>query len=308
MKKVTTNMTFAQLLFVLFILMLSSLMFFYLGAKFGADILTLADRENREAAEPFLPDDKLAAEIETLLADSGRKLVFHEVVQGKESLGAVTPKDDKTLKMTPATVVTTEAKLKAGQTAKDDVVPEPQIVKKSEAPTEEIATVKIADKPVPNNASPKSDLQPGTVIQPVAQNENVRKVIPPGSKTPIVAPPTDVANLKIITPPELAVKPKTQPENADILKDSLDQTLPAESSKVYRLQLGSYAQKNRALQAKSEWENRGYTVNLIATTIPGKGNWYRLQLGRFESLPEVQNVQRQIMKDYQQTAMILSGK
>jgi hypothetical protein len=279
MKKVTTNMTFAQLLFVLFILMLSSLMFFYLGAKFGADILTLADRENREAAEPFLPDDKLAAEIEVLLADSSHKLVFHDVVEGKKTLGVIKPQDDKILKMTPATEVTTESKLKMAQSSKED------------EKLTQIVAAKAEEKPVKEVQPLKLDLQPKTVIQPVAQNENVRKVIPPGTKTPAVMPLTEVEKLKVIAPPEFAVKSKSELEN---------------SNKVYRLQLGSYAQKNRALQAKSEWENRGYTVNLVETTLPGKGNWYRLQLGRFENLSEVQNMQRQIMTDYQQTAMILT--
>jgi cell division septation protein DedD len=302
MKKVTTNMTFAQVLFILFILMFSSLMFFYLGAKFGADILTLADRENRAAAEPFLPDDKLAAEIEALLVDSNHKLVFHDVVEGKKTLGAIKPQDDKVLKMTPATEVTTESKLKAAQsapssqTAKEDeklttIAKESQITKVPEKPSNQVVVAKTEEKPLKENLPLKSDLQPKTIFQPVVQNENVRKVIPPETKTPATMPLTEAENLKVIAPPELVVKSNPEPRSLN---------------KVYRLQLGSYAQKNRALQAKSEWEGRGYTVNLIETTLPGKGNWYRLQLGRFENLSEVQNMQRQIMMDYQQTAMILT--
>lgn len=283
-------MTFAQLLFVLFILMLSSLMFFYLGAKFGADILTLADRENREAAEPFLPDEKLAAEIEALLVDSGRKLVFHDVVEGKKTLGVIKPQDDKALKMTPATEVMAESELKTGKP--NTSVKEPQVTKAPDKPSDQVDVAKADDKPLKKELPLKSDLQPKTVIQPVVQNENVRKVIPPETKTPVTeAPLAEVENLKVISPPEFTVKPKPEVERLN---------------KVYRLQLGSYAQKNRALQAKSEWENRGYTVSLIETTLPGKGNWYRLQLGRFENLAEVQNMQRQIMTDYQQTAMILT--
>lgn len=74
----------------------------------------------------------------------------------------------------------------------------------------------------------------------------------------------------------------------------------------YKLQIGSYADRDRALKARQEWQSRGYNVELFETRIPGKGLWYRLHLGGFESRESAMETQRALLTRFHQTAMVLA--
>jgi len=84
MKKVTTNITSGQIFFILFTFLCSSLITFYLGAKFGPEILDLP-KNYVEKDIPILPDEQIALEIEDILAKKKSDFVFYEELQGKKS-------------------------------------------------------------------------------------------------------------------------------------------------------------------------------------------------------------------------------
>lgn len=336
MKKVTTNMTFGQILFIFFILLASSLMFFYFGAKFGGDILTLADRSVEEVSEPFLPDDKLSAEIQDIIANHDQKLVFHEAVAEKAP-PALTPQpvareDGKKGSVTVAAV----APAKTAGSASGDAVKKPAAiasgVQASSLPTlSDALRTAAASKPAPGQNGVKSTV----ATKGKVPDETAKKVLLPGSvpeANPVAAAPKPAAPVKT------AAKPATPPEDklrvllpgADAPTPTQTAALPsmgnspkgggstapgmtgnggfAPASRTYRLQVGSYARKNVALKARTEWEGRGYDVSLAESTIPGKGTWYRLYVGSYDSQAAAQGAQRQIMKSYRQTAMILAGE
>lgn len=268
MKRVTTNMTFGQIIFVLFILVVSSLMFFYLGAKFGGDIMSLTDQHKQEVNEPFLPDDKLTSEIENILSTHTEKLVFHDVVEGKKAMQDVTP---------------TEAN-KAQET---------------HAPTPMVVPVKIDDAKKTVTTTDVKTAKPGSPKPIVAdgkpasldKSQTPLKVLLPGTKT---------TNTNVMTSPQIKTAASDKNDTAKTV------LMPA-VHESYHLQLGSYADRARALEAKSEWEKRGFAVSLIETNIPGKGVWFHLGVGRYDSLTAAQSAQRQVMRDYQQSAMVQSG-
>ena len=81
-------MSLGQILFVVLTLMASSLMFFYLGAKFGPQVLKLSESRGR-LEDAFLPDDKLALEIKDILAKGKTDFTFFDVVQNKKSFPSV---------------------------------------------------------------------------------------------------------------------------------------------------------------------------------------------------------------------------
>jgi cell division septation protein DedD len=76
----------------------------------------------------------------------------------------------------------------------------------------------------------------------------------------------------------------------------------------FRLQVGSYAELAKAKADMAAWKKRGYDVKLITAAIPGKGTWYRLQVGRYASMEDVRAAQGKIMKEYGKTAMIMPGE
>jgi cell division protein FtsN len=323
MKKVTTNMTFGQILFILFILLASSLMFFYFGAKFGGDILTLADRPVEEIEEPFFPDDKLSAEIQDIISNHDQKLAFHE---------AVIDKGTPALSPTPATraepeKITTSKPVRAGSPA---IAVKPEAIPVSSAPVASVAVTASSlpsvsnalqtaseNRPQPVQKNPvtavktkvlddaaKKVFLPGSSVapesKPVTKPVAIKKVEPPENKLKVLLPGQGGPE---IAPPTVAASPIPQPEDMPALS-----VVPVPPSKTYRLQVGSYAQKKSALDAKTQWEARGYAANLVQSTIPGKGTWYRVYVGRYDSQSAAKGVQSQIMKSYRQTAMILEGE
>lgn len=85
MKRVTTNITFGQILFILLTVVFASLMSFYLGAKFGPRLLNMGERP-LSFDDPILPDERLAREIKELLKTRKHAFVFHEALQDEKDL------------------------------------------------------------------------------------------------------------------------------------------------------------------------------------------------------------------------------
>lgn len=194
-------------------------MAFYLGSKFGGRVLSFLNQDAAVGTENFLPDDKLYGEIKQIIATSGQKFDFHEVMSGN--------KVSAPIKIEP------------------------------------VVAIPVA-----------------TSIKPVAE-----------APKPPVKPEIKAEVIK-----EEAAKP-------DTVADIIDSARPVEH---YRLQIGSYADRNRAVLAERQWLDRGYAVEIIETSIPGKGRWFRLHLGGFTSRGEAINEQQKLMQHYHQTAMVLS--
>lgn len=116
MKKVTTNITLGQILFILFTVFLASLMFFYLGARFGPEILHMKDPET-QSADALLPDEKLAQEIKELLKTKKHEFTFYEVLQDKKGAAQVQPELKNEDSEQAISVETAKASAQNSQTA-----------------------------------------------------------------------------------------------------------------------------------------------------------------------------------------------
>ena len=218
MKKVTTNITFGQVLFILLTLVFSSAMFFYLGAKFGRQVLNIAE-SGSDHEQPLLPDEKVSEEIKKILSGQQPQLTFHDVLS------------------TPAKVVSV--------------------------------------------ASPQ---------------EPILKSTPPAS--PIIA------KTQVKTKTALVVETGLLDDQSSVLQEEPQQVIVA-PQKQYRLQVGSFADEKKAQTAKTVWQARGYTVSMTSTQIPDKGTWFKLYVGGFTTLDDVQAAQKKIQNQYKQSAMIL---
>ncbi len=102
MKKVTTNITFGQIFFILLTFAFSSLMFFYLGAKFGPAMLSIGDQYDALDVS-FLPDEKQAAEIKKLLKIKKPKFSFYDSLQDSKPSPQINEKNntDQATETTP---------------------------------------------------------------------------------------------------------------------------------------------------------------------------------------------------------------
>lgn len=57
----------------------------------------------------------------------------------------------------------------------------------------------------------------------------------------------------------------------------------------YSIQVGSYPNPDEAHLMVTQWQEKGYPAFLLSAEIPGKGRWYRVRLGSFETKPEAQS-------------------
>ena len=80
MTKVTTNISFSQILFILLVFFVAALIFFYLGAKFGSRILNVS---GDVVEDSILPDEHLSQEINEILKSKNHDFVFENVLQGQ---------------------------------------------------------------------------------------------------------------------------------------------------------------------------------------------------------------------------------
>lgn len=64
------------------------------------------------------------------------------------------------------------------------------------------------------------------------------------------------------------------------------QTAPADAK--FTIQVGSYTNPDEAHQVVGQWKSKGYPTFLVSADIPGKGRWYRVRLGSFQTKPEAQ--------------------
>lgn len=61
---------------------------------------------------------------------------------------------------------------------------------------------------------------------------------------------------------------------------------------IYTINIGSFRDKKNAERVMKEWDEKGYNVVTEKTTVPQKGTWYRVSVGRFSSREEAQSFAR----------------
>lgn len=96
MTKVTTNISFSQIMFILLVFFLSALIFFYLGAKFGSRILNVSGDAVQDS---ILPDEQMSREITEILKTKNHDFVFEDVLQSQKSAPILQPKLQETKKI-----------------------------------------------------------------------------------------------------------------------------------------------------------------------------------------------------------------
>ncbi len=85
MNKATSSLTFGQTIFILTIFLFSSFIFFYLGARFGPELLNLDD-QRLAANAPILPDEIVQDELKKIIEAHSHNFIFHDALQNKKQL------------------------------------------------------------------------------------------------------------------------------------------------------------------------------------------------------------------------------
>lgn len=310
MKKVTTNITFSQILFILFTFCFASLIFFYLGAKFGPQILEIS-LASTQASEPILPDEQLAMEIQELLKSKKHDFVFHDALENKGSVQQVSKTvESKTNKPQDQISGTMEALEAVKQHQLDKIELEKQATKVALA-SKSTNSNTLQNKPQEIKQEPPKKTTTPPVVKEVAKIQPKPEPKPVSAATTKITPkPVEIKKVNFLT-----VK-TAEPQVVDHVSKTSDdidsqpaQNIDAKASSGaarYRLQLGSYSDPKKAQSALQMWQKRGYSASIVKTTIPGKGNWYRIRLGGYSDASEATVAQRNIMKKYRQSVSVVN--
>ncbi|MBI4411208.1 MAG: SPOR domain-containing protein [Deltaproteobacteria bacterium] len=133
---------------------------------------------------------------------------------------------------------------------------------------------------------------------------------------PLEVPPNMIVD-SIPTIPEKSLKKEEakKPEEKKVAEvatppeptpDPIAQVV-AEEVPVYRytLQVGSFSDSEQAKGVKKAFISRGYSSFIKEVSIPGKGKWYRVHVGKFSSFDAALKNQSQINLNYKIMPLIV---
>lgn len=126
-----------------------------------------------------------------------------------------------------------------------------------------------------------------TVVQPTKTEQILDRVNQPASE---LKPPSNKANLdnvKVDVPEPKPSKPKY-----DASQDRNVQGNYWSDGNLFVIQLSSWRQKNVAEQIVAEKKSEGHNAFLMQVDLPGRGTWYRVRIGYFDTLGEARNYRR----------------
>jgi cell division protein FtsN len=75
----------------------------------------------------------------------------------------------------------------------------------------------------------------------------------------------------------------------------------------YSIHVGSFKVKEYAFDLRDRLQNKGYPVLCSLTPIPGKGEWYRVEVGYYSSLEEAQQAASKLESEEKITTFSLTG-
>ncbi len=225
------RLSFGQLILLIICLLAALLLDFYLGARFGPEMLWGINLDR--SANGLLPDDVSEQELNSLLQESSSKVTFHEVLEGKERAKEVF------VEMKPET--------------KPEIIPEIKPEAKPEA--------KLEKKP-PSKPPPKPE--PKVVIKP-----EVKPAPTPAPTPPVLPQETASYTLQVGSFSEidsaqaLQAQFKSQGYSATVKEVNLP-----EKGTWYRVYAGHFVSSESAEQAKNQVYQKFHTLPIVVRLTP----------------------------------------
>jgi len=141
-----------------------------------------------------------------------------------------------------------------------------------------------------------------TAKDPLQQLADYQPEPPSASETPATTEPPAPKTADVPTPaPE--TPPKEQPAvKPPAVSVSAKPSTPAAPAAKLTIQVASVRDSRSAGLMVEKLRKKGYPAYSSATRIPGKGVWYRVRIGEFDSRPVAERMLQKLKKDH------LSGK
>lgn len=88
-------------------------------------------------------------------------------------------------------------------------------------------------------------------------------------------------------------KPKAEAKNKTAKKEKVKGD-DSSKEKRFTLQIAAFKEKDKAEDVAGSLKKKGYEPYIVPVTIPAKGVWYRVRIGRFSTRPDAQNIQARL--------------
>ncbi|MEF3168363.1 MAG: SPOR domain-containing protein [Deltaproteobacteria bacterium] len=163
----------------------------------------------------------------------------------------------------------------------------------------------------------KETLPPPAPASPVARPapETPKEIPPPPveTKRPSVSPPPPAQPTpqSASTPVETKRPSVSPPPPAQPTPQSASTPAKTKDTAVgtyFTLQIASFKDRAQAEHAAQNWADKGYRARATGVDLGAKGTWYRVYIGRFETLDEAKAFERIISKKEGIKAYIVSVK
>jgi len=191
-----------------------------------------------------------------------------------------------------------------------------QKAKKAETKSKELektAALVLPEKVEPP-VSPKTE-ESAAPQEAVSAKPLPDKKAPPVPETIAAIPPTKPA----VTAPTLAPVTPTTPQpvvaaaepEKKLAKapEAFPASLPSPNENgPYSIHVGSFRSQGNAFLLRDQLQNKGYPVLCRFLTIPGKGDWYRAQVGYYSSLEDARRIASKLEKEEKLSTLILTRK
>lgn len=294
---------FGQTLLFIAFLLVSGFLVFYLGARFGPEAFWGINLDRTES-RGILPTKVPNEEMEALLAQEqeGTQLVFDKLLkQGSDIPDELLVKADlKPLER------------KVSETKSLDEQPAILLATTKEAAAQISPPVNEIKKPTAENKPPVvddkiSENKPVQVaVSEKKQSDTQAKTL---EKPPVVKNPQPKIDDK--PKPPLEVASKTDLKNSDKVPVTVPEVTtpkPSTNSKGrYSLQVGSYANKEKAQQMVKQYQSKGLHARVGEISFPQKGVWYRVYVGQYSSSTDAEIARQKIHAEYQVMPVIVSS-
>lgn len=152
-------------------------------------------------------------------------------------------------------------------------------------------------KPDPKPAEPKPEPKPPepkpeAKVEPAPAPSPAPEVVTKTDPLPVPTPVPSVAPAPVPPPkPEPAAAPAPPPQPADSL---------------FSVQVGAAQDEAEAKKLADRF--KGYQAHIVPVDIPGKGRWYRVRLGSFESRDAADRYLKDLSRETGAKGFVASGK
>ncbi|QQR80321.1 MAG: SPOR domain-containing protein [Deltaproteobacteria bacterium] len=287
--------TFGQFITLVLFEIVTLFFVFYLGAKYGSDLVGNADvaRKEPQVEDSLLPQGKKS--VDEIVGDKGGSYTYPEVLSG----------NSRAIRIKPSGVSSADLEKQAyrrqgGQNPEPDQAPIQVPSSRGtveEAVKEEPARPVIKEIPEKTfpKTEPKAEVKIGskTTVKTPGQL-TAEEIERESQKIPQNVAPEETADTEAQLPVAVA-KP------AGVEK----QIIP---SGKFSIQMGSYPTHEEAQAALKVWKKKGYSAFVKEADIPGKGLWYRVRLGSFSNKDQAKVFLDKIKKKEKKTGIVVSNK